>query len=64
MLAWLWIWALLVGEKKKMCDCTATPYKDYSGDEPADCVLCGRPLAGDNDSGICYQCRRTELEET
>ena len=34
-----------------------TPYKECSRDEPADCA-CGRPLAGDNDTGVCYQCRR------
>lgn len=37
---------------------TASVYQSCSRDDPADCRLCGRPLAGDNDRGVCYQCQR------
>lgn len=33
------------------------PYKESSRDDPAECK-CGRPLAGDNDTGVCYECAR------
>ena len=32
-------------------------YAECSRDDPADCRQCSSPLAGDNGSGFCYQCR-------
>lgn len=37
-------------------------YKESSRDDPADCKSCGRPLAGDNNTGICYECKRRKHE--
>jgi hypothetical protein len=36
-----------------------SPYAKCSRDDPADCRLCGRPLAGDNSKGVCTVCQRT-----
>lgn len=36
----------------------SSPYKECSRDDPEDCRLCGKPLAGDNSTGICYECKR------
>ena len=33
-----------------------SPYAQCSRDDVADCAACGDPLAGDNDTGICYKC--------
>ena len=33
-----------------------SPYAQCSRDDVADCAICGDPLAGDNDTGICYKC--------
>ena len=33
-----------------------SPYAQCSRDDVADCAVCGDPLAGDNDTGICYKC--------
>ena len=35
-----------------------SPYKHIDRDEPADCRICGAPLAGDNDTGVCWHCHR------
>ena len=37
-----------------------TPYKRCSRDDEADCTKCSRPLAGDNDTGICYRCSQID----
>jgi len=36
-----------------------SPYAQCSRDDVADCAICGDPLAGDNDTGICYKCSRS-----
>ena len=33
-------------------------YAISSRDDPADCSHCGGPLAGDNNTSICYKCTR------
>ena len=33
-----------------------SPYAQCSRDDVADCAICDDPLAGDNDTGICYKC--------
>lgn len=39
-------------------DQTFTPYAKCTRDDPANCAKCDRPLAGDNNVGICFMCQR------
>ena len=38
-----------------------SPYAQCSRDDVADCAVCGDPLAGDNDTGICYKCSQEQI---